>query len=572
MARKAVTIEQPRRQALDVPADLVSDEDAFDPTIGMTSTQLAARALMRRAEHARSDLTEFYRFVIRHEITKKPLDPAAHQCLLFSFIQHHDRTVVRMPIGTSKTFSMAAFTLFLLGKDVTQRGGMISKTRTQAAKVLAMVSSYIEDPILSARLNLVFPWLTKSTNQTDPWTQYQITVDRPPGIRDASLAAIGVDGAILGARLSWLVADDTIDDENSNTPEVRDKTNGRFDGRLLSRLDPFGSRAVVTNTPWNNEDLTYHLERDSGWPSITMDIYGFVTIVNADAAWMVDAEQTLIRPSTTRPGKWRLRAHDPDPDEQTPLWAERYPLSLIQSIRYGKNGAGGIAPHEFARQFLCEPFDADAARCHRDWIERCKRLGIGTQMQFRYDGTEPVYCGIDLAIGSGKQHDKSVFFVYEQLARGVRRILWVESGRWSGKEVVDKIADFHKRYGCIFGVENNFGQDFLRQWAIDKHADIVIKAHRTGGDNKRNLDFGVESLFTELQNGAWIIPCEHDGRVHPEIQLLIDGCLHYNPRDHASDHLMAMWIGRERGRKGGAQGAPHKPGRAFELVRQGGGF
>ncbi len=411
-------------------------------------------------------------------------------------------------------------TLWLLGKDVTQRGAAVSKTRTQGAKILSMVSSYIEDPALNARLHLVFPHLIKSTNLSDSWSQYQITVERPPGIRDPSLAAIGVDGAILGSRLSWLVADDTIDDENSNTPEVREKINGRFDGRLLSRLDPVGARAVVTNTPWNREDLTYHLENDAGWPTLTMDVYGYLTISNADASWMAMAERELIRPSLVRPGKWRIRALDPDIDERKPLWEERYPLKLIEEVRYGKNGAGGILPHEFARMFLCEPFDADAARCHRDWIEKCKRPGIGTQMEPRYDGPNPTFCGIDLAIGKGKHHDKTVFFIYELLPRGVRRILWVESGRWSGKDIVDKIAELHGRYHCIFGVENNFGQDFLRQWSIEKHPDIIIKAHRTGSDTKGSLDFGIESLFTELQQGAWVIPCELDGRVHTVIGVL----------------------------------------------------
>ena len=526
---------------------LVSTAKKQEPVdVGFTDAELAVRALLRRGEKARGSLEEFYRLVIKHEITKQPLEPAPHQCLMFSFLEAHNRCLFRQPIGTGKTFGMAAVTLWLMGGDVTQRGVIVSKTRGQASKVLAMVSDYITEPSLNRELALVYPWLVKTERPNEQWTQSALTIKRPPGIRDASLLSVGLVGAIGGARLSWIVGDDTVDLDNSATAEGRDKVRTGFEGRILARLDPVGSRAVVTNTPWDREDLTYYLEKEAGWPTLQMDIYGYIKVVNAKAAWLAMAMKKFLRPSS-RPGYYRLTAFGPDPDEEIPLWPERITAERIAEIR------AETLPHEFARLYLCEPFDADAARCQLSWIETCKLKGLGMPMVHEYRGDNPTYTGLDIGIGVKKRHDLSVFFTFELMPDGTRNILDIVSGRWSGPEIVRRLIDIHNRYRSSVSVENNQAQDFIRQFAIEAKKDIIVKAHHTGL-NKINTDFGVESIFVELQQGAWVIPCDTDGRCMPEVQKWIDGMLQYQPPPaHTADHLMASWIARERARKAGRQ-------------------
>lgn len=472
------------------------------------------------------------------------------------------------------TFGMAAVTLWLTGNDVTQRGAVVSKTQSQAAKVVSMCSDYITEPALNQPLVVAFPWLRKSPRSTDPWTINKLTVERPPAIRDPTLVAVGLDGAIGGARLSWIVADDTIDVDNSSTPEAREKARINLEGRILSRLDPRGARAVFTNTPWDREDLTYYLEEQAGWPTIQMDIYGNVRVTNADAAWMSKALDKYLRPSTLRDDTYRLKAHDPDPDEQTPLWPERMDHPEIEAERTSK------MPHEFARLYLCEPFNADSARCQRDWIEKCKLRGIGTTLVHTYDGPNPVFTGLDLAIGKKGKHDKCVFFTFELLPDGSRRLLNVVSGRWSGPVIVDMTADMHVRYGGVLTVENNAAQDYIRQFADPavnpnaKRKDIIVKAHTTLHANKISEDFGVESIFMEMRNGAWIIPCDHNGKCEPEVQKWIDEMIYYMPIKHTGDALMACWIARERARRHGHNDSKPKRGAStgWSRASAGGGF
>ncbi len=519
------------------------------PSAKFSDAELAIQALYRLAKEARGDLTLFYNLAMKHELTKVPLQAAPHQVLMFSFMQHHDRCVFRQPIGTGKTFSMTAASLWLTGNDATQRGAVVGKTQTIASKPLKMVADYVTEPSLNAGVHLVFPDLIKSSRPTDKWTQTVLTVKRPAGIRDPSLIAAGLDTNIQGSRLSWVLGDDMLDMDNTATPEARQKTINDFEGHILSRLDTTGdARCVVTNTPWDREDLTFYLER-TGWPTMQMDIYGFIQITNADAAWLAEAEQTLIRPSAMKRGYWRLRAHDPDPRETIPLWPEKIPAGVIEKIRRN------YSPHQFARLYLCEPFDAEAQRCQRDWVEKCKRRGLGTTLVREYHGPNPTFCGIDLGIGNAGKNDQTVFFVVELENDGSRRILNIESGRWSGPEIVERIERFYDAYRCSMVVESNQAQDYIRQFAKDKRPDLFIHAHTTTRANKQSQDFGVESIFTELEQGAWIIPCDVHGTCDPEVQRWIDDMLYYQPSKHTGDHLMASWIARERIRRG----AHHDP-------------
>ena len=533
-----------------------------------SNAQLLLNAIRRRNEAGQHSIEQFYRLVIKHEITKEPLEPAAHQKVMFSFVEHHPKTVHRIPIGHGKTFGMAAVSLWLTGNDVTQRGAVLSKTQQQAAKPVGMVADYITEPVLNQRLIQVFPWLRKSPRANDPWTVNRLTVHRPPGIRDPTLIAVGLDGAVGGARWSWLVADDTVDLDNSSTPEAREKARQNLEGRILSRLDPKGARAVFTNTPWDRADLTYYLQEQAHWPTIQMDVYGYIRIWNADAAWLHHAEQEYLVQSKLDPTAYRLKAHGPDPDEAIPLWPERMDVDDIARERREK------MPHEFARLYLCEPFDAEAARCQRDWVEKCKKLGIGTTLVDSYKGPNPVFTGLDLGIGTNGKNDLTVFFTFELLPDKTRRVLNIKSGRFNGPRIVEMIGDVHKKFGSVVVVENNAAQDYIRQFAKARHRDLIIKAHTTNAQNKTHVDWGVESIFTELSNGLWSIPCDLQGNVDPEVQKWIDNMLMYMPHKHTGDHLMACWIARERARRYGHNDPTPSRGAlsGWSRASMGGGF
>jgi hypothetical protein len=516
--------------------------------VAAATVEDATAEFMARVALAREDVGEMFELVFREERDQSALTLAAHQRLLFAFVDACQFSVVRMPVGSSKTFCMGALTVHLLGKDPTQRGAVVSATQGQASKVVGMVANYIEDDRLSAPLRAVFPHLRPSQREMDPWTQTKLVVDRPAGIRDASLIALGVGTAVLGSRFGWILCDDILSQENTLTPDQRDKTNNYFDGSVLTRLDP-GSNAkiVVTNTPWNQDDLTYRLAA-AGWPTITMDIYGNILFENVDLADPLFAEvAALVRPSAVDPEAWRLVEHGEDPDEAIPLWPERFPLEEIEKRRKQ------YLPQQFAQAYLCKAFDDRSSRCKTEWIDQCKEQGedldflwsLSPEERTKLDRRAFVVTGVDLA--AKKKNETSLTVVFSALVypNGDMQPLWIDAGKYTSPEIRDLVISHHERYDSVVFVEDNGVQQWMLEM-IGEKTTIPVWPFQTGM-NKWHPAYGVESVFLLMQQSKWIIP-NVDGKVRPEIAQWLKECRGFTPVGHTGDLLMASWFAKEGAR------------------------
>lgn len=394
---------------------------------------------------------------------------------------------------------------------------------------------------------MVFPAIRKSPRKTDQWAQDAIVVERPAGIRDPSLRAVGLDGAIDGSRLNWIVVDDILNRENTATKASREKVFEWFDSSVLSRIDPDGGRIVVTNTPWHLDDLTYRLER-AGWPTLTMGVTGDITLANCD-----DFDSSDIVPSSKPGDVYRLSAHnEPLNDrgvvvsETTPLWPVRYSWDEIRALRE----QSGHALQKFNQLYMCVCRAEETAKCKVEWIERAKEAGRGSAVSTRYNGTNLTVTGVDLAVGKGAQYDNTAFFTFEQLEDGRRRILDVEFGQFDAPTIVNKLISKAEAFRSIVMVENNAAQDYIRQFVLARNASVPVKAHTTGR-NRAHPEYGIEGLFIELQNGAWIVPCTQAGTLAPGVAKWVEECLYYQPEKHPGDVLMASWLAIELARQMG---------------------
>jgi hypothetical protein len=512
-----------------------------------TKFRLLRAAVEKQAIEARQSAAKFFEFAVREEFTRSRLVTQAHQWLMFDFVEHYHRCVLREPRGTGKTELVMALSLIHLGRDPTTRGVVLSKAGEQASKVVGRVKAHIEEPILNAPVKLVYPHLQRGKGA---WSDKAIIVQRTAGIRDPSLIALGLESQkILGSRWSWMVCDDLLDFENTMTPGGREKVYSQFKMLALGAVDPAG-RIVVTNTPYHPQDLTYTLEQEEEWPTLTMDIYGFIRFSNVDPGWIAACPH--VRPSLTRPGTYRLTAHDPDPRDLVPLWPDKFPVAVIE----GELRARNPNPNDFARLFLCEPYSGEGGRCHRSWLEKCKQRGAGLTLVDRYEGPNRTFTACDLALGKhAHKGDLTSFVTCELLPDGSRRLLMIESGRWQGPEIVRRAIDHADRYGSILGVETVQAQLYIQQFIEDKRRDITVRCHDTDQSNKADFDFGIESLFTEFQREAWIIPSDARGNVHPEVRAWIEEILRYQPPPaHPGDRLIASWICRELMRRGFSRG------------------
>jgi len=446
-------------------------------------------ARSRRVRLAREDAGVFAGFVVRDEKSGRPIRlPELHR-EWHRILNRSARAVLWSCVETGKTVELSvARMLWELGRDVTMRGGVVSNTYAQAVKIVRAIGAYIET---SPELHEVFPTLEKG----EPWQANAITVRRPLTVRDPSIQAYGVHGAVLGARIDRLAIDDILDHENTSTSHARRDLYDWFYATMLGRLTE-RARAWAVGTAFHKEDLLHAL-------------------VKAPSIWTEHRFPILNAAGCS-------------------AWPERWPEDRIAAKRIE------LGELEFARQMMCKARSDEDARFKQEWIDVCLRRGDGAPLLGKLDELPPgcaTFTGVDVGVRTTQGSDLTVLFTLLLWPTLDRQILNVEAGRWSGPEIVRRVVDAHRRYQSIVLVENAAAQEFIVQFARD-YGRIPVRGFVTGR-NKAHPEFGVEGLAVEMQNGLWVIPSVNGRPASKDIAAWIEELLYYDPREHTGDRLMA---------------------------------
>lgn len=462
-----------------------------NPGAAQTMLEAYRRARLQRC---REDINEFIEYVGRDEETGAPLRQAPIHQAFQGLAEEHPNLVLWSHIESGKTSQLSVLRpLWLLGRNPNLRIGIVSNTVSQAKKIIAAIQSYIER---SEQLREVFPEL----QQGPKWSEQALTVKRSSHAKDYSIQALGVHGAVLGARLDVVVLDDILDYENTRTPAQREDLAKWLSATIFGRLTREG-RILVVGTAWHPDDILHRLGKTPGWKAFRFPV---------------------LEPGTNKP-----------------RWSERWPVDRIRKV------AIRLGALEAARQLHCRARDDEEARFKREWIDRCLARGEGRQLAYALAAVPMgyrVYTGVDLGTSPNKKSDLTSMFTICVHPNEDREVLAIESGRWTGPDIVKRVIDVHKRYGGIVLVESNAAQKFIKQFTNDQSAVPVLPFHT--GNNKHHPEFGIESLAVELENAKWIIP-NTQGRSSPEVEAFISEMLFYSPDAHTGDRLMAAWFARE---------------------------
>ena len=195
-----------------------------------------SREVSRRATEAINDPSAFFSFTMIDDVTMRPVCAAAHQVVGFRFIQLYPRSVLRWFAGASKTMMLAAYMLWSIGRDRASRIAFVSNAEARAQKPVSMMRELIEK---SPQVRRVFPWLRPASDPLAPWGNGEFTIERPPGIRDATCTAYGAEGgSVLGSRLSRIVIDDVVTGQNAATKAGRHKLHTTVEAQVMRGLDP----------------------------------------------------------------------------------------------------------------------------------------------------------------------------------------------------------------------------------------------------------------------------------------------------------------------------------------------
>lgn len=411
-----------------------------------------------------------------------------------------DRTYVmgRDYVTTHNTQLISiGYLIWLLGKNPRGRYAILAATSSQGERAILAIQEHItNNPVVAA----VFPNLRRGPI----WSSSQMTVLRPEhGIAGPSIQAFGVDqGSIQGRRLDGIIIDDILTETNTRTAHQRARIDRYVRSSAFSRLGEDGFAIFLANA-WHPQDMAHELERE-GWVARRYPIV--------------------------------------DEDTGQCIWPTKFPPSRLEEIK------ATLGPLEYARQMLCRPRDDSTSRFKRAWIEGCLERGRGRMRRdfgiaVATKDTE-AYTGVDLGVGQSAQHDLTSIFTFLLHPNEDRELVRLEAGRWSGPEIVRKVIETHTRFQSMVFVEDNAAQDYIRQFATAQTA-IPVRGLTTTSKRKHSVQFGVESIATELYNRKWILPCSAQGVPDEEVGNLIQEMLYYDPAGHTGDRLMSMWIARE---------------------------
>lgn len=463
---------------------------------------------------ARVDPARFCEYVLRDEETGAPIAMTEMHEEWHDLVTQQDRVIIWSHLEAGKTSQLSiGRSLYELGRDPTRRIVILGNTHSNAAKVTGVIQRYLTE---SKELRDVFPHLLPGS----PWSTDKFSVRRKTFSKDASVQACGANMRFVGGRIDDLIIDDVLDLMNTLTEEQREKLIHWFLSTFPGRISKRG-RILVVGNAYHPKDLLHFLRDKRRYEHRT---------------YPVERTDGSIR----FPARW------------TP---ERVAAKRLD-----------LGPVEAARQLDCVARDEASSRCKDEWIQKCLTRGLDVPIVHSITPEQLtamvpggwVGVGVDLGVKKKKSSGKTVFFAILFHPDGTRQVLEVKSGKFSARDILITLLDFHTRYGALVFVEDNGAQDFLIQLASEDAPDagMWVIPFNTGA-NKAHPVFGVEGIFAEFARGAWIIPSVEQenakGELVPvaatsELAEWLSECAHYNPNGHTGDHLMAAWIGKEAAR------------------------
>lgn len=487
-----------------------TDQRAHDRAIA--EAQKLGPALARLAETARDDPAVFVQFVLRDEGNGGPIELAPIHEEWQDILSQHERVVLWSATELGKTSQVSVGrVLWEIGKNQNIRILVLGSSSSSAKKIVKAVKNYIEN---SVEYRMVFPGVVPDKSDTTGlWRDDSFVIRRRSMPKDPTMQAMGYGGAALSSRYDLIIIDDYLDAENTHTDDLRKKYYGWLKSTIESRKTVHARLWFIGNA-WHPDDAMHKYAAEEQTYSKK-----FPVLVDGESAW---------------PDAW--------------------PLSRIRKEIINRG------PIESRRSMFCDPVPDEDRRFKLEYIMAAIVNGDGVELAYSLavvpSGWRTV-TGVDVAATKKTTGDESALVTIGNRDRDqLRTVLDIQSGRWSGPELVQRIVDVNARYNSHALVESNGVQIWLKQF-ITKDYAIPVKPFYTGR-NKYDPSFGIESLAIEFSQGKWVLPNRGGeargihAQMHPQVKKLIDQMMRYDPASHTGDVLMACWLAREGARLGSA--------------------
>jgi hypothetical protein len=378
-------------------------------------------------------------------------------------------------------------------------------------------------------------------NNSQSWKQnlFYVSDDvRDPEEKDPTCQALGIGGAIYGARADLIILDDCVDNGNAHEFE---KQKHWVETEVLSRV-PDGGKLIVVGTRMAPKDLYSALLEDSGADDFEEGDRWTYFAQPAVLEYADNPEdwQTLWPRTNMPPDK--KGTHSPGPDGMFPMWDGprlRKRRSKMDPARWSRV----FMQHAVAEDQTFQPTDVTACQQGRQpgIIPDDPALGRRGGMSGLY-----VVAGLDPAAGG---FTAMTVLGVDRIA-GMRHVIDV----WNKKaatmaEIVDTVKDFTTRYGIReWRVEDNA---FQHHFATDPDitawmaARGVIWSSHTTGKNKHDAELGVAAMSGLFKNRLVTLPRTSKESVRAMIEQLTTWAPKL-PKSQKTDVVMSLWFAELR--------------------------
>lgn len=430
-----------------------------------------------------------------------------------------ERALIEYPAFHGKTTSLWRLSIRDICENPNVRIGYVAKNEREASGIgSTMMAEFSEN----TRLVEDYGPFRPEDDDTKPWSLMRMSVaKRTLRAKEPTITLFGSGSkATLGHRTDKTRCDDVVTNDNSNTPENREKLRQWFNQNVQTMGRFPSSPLTVVGTRFHPEDLYGDLEelRDPE---------------TGRALWAVFKEDAIV-----------------DEEAHTTLWPDRWPWQALQGLR------AQMGTLDFNKRLRNKAVDPSRALFKEEFVKggyRGKEKFPGC-LDENYcvgeirDGSWQVFGGFDPAIGKTRS---AKFCAHVTLAVGScpehQRCYWVVDLRrdqMTLEQQIDCVLHQHERYGILASVvETNAYQEVLKQ-AIDARLEDLGKAyhiqgHTTSRHNKNSPEVGVMRLPPYFENGQVHIPLGNQ-ESRRKMRQLIDELVEYPGR--TTDSVMAFWM------------------------------
>jgi len=470
----------------------------------------------------------------------------------------YKKIALAAPRGSGKSnHTSVAFPLWMMAKNHNLRILLVSNTATLSSGFISQMLDHIDRNekykawarIIDPDGIGVVPKMREVAGMEMPakWSSSAFTVERKElNIKESTVQAVGLFGSILSKRADIIIADDIVNQQNSESEEQRRKVKDWFDTTIKPCLVP-GGRIIYVGNSWHPDDLIAHLLKSPEF-DYRKSLKSIISEPVHSELWQEWAD---VRLDEHKPPEIRVEEaeqfyeeHKVEMEEGVQvLWPSLFPYKDLYLIKLSN-------PYSFARMYQCDPSERPDQKIKNEWLELAIKKGQDMMLQ-----DEPrenlrmsiVTAGLDLAISLKKGSDDTVFLTLDRVENGDGNIKTgdyiirnITRGKMTPNQVREMVKSKYKQINHNgIRVESVAYQESMVQDLED--FGFPVRGYHTGGE-KFDPEIGVNSIALLLERGKLIIPyARNDARTIDECSKLLNELRSW-PDGHTGDSLMALWF------------------------------